>query len=376
MMPEAPGCSADGMNTAASTTVIATTAPVIWPIALRVASFGDRPSSVMMRSTFSITTIASSTTMPIASTMPNRVSWLIVKPSISMPRNVPSRATGITRVGMMVARMFCRNSSITRNTRMIASISVCTTSLIEMVTKAVLSYGLNQVTPGGKLGASSSILRAHRVGHVQRIGAGQQLDRERADRLAVELGVEAITLRAEADPGHVTERDGGAVGVGAQDDVAELLGRGEAPLGRHRGSELLAGHGRIGAQRTCRELHVLRLARRPAPDWPTGCSRAACPGLSQMRMAYSAPNCCVLPTPGTREIWSSTCEPTMSLRRSRSMCGLSEVSATTIRKPALALATTTPCWVTSAAGAASPAPPCSAPAPGRCPGRCRTRRSA
>ena len=56
-----------------------------------------------------------------------------------MPRKVPSRATGITRVGMMVARKFCRNSSITRNTSTIASISVCTTSLIEMVTKVVLS---------------------------------------------------------------------------------------------------------------------------------------------------------------------------------------------------------------------------------------------
>ena len=64
-------------------------------------------------------------------------------------------------------------------------------------------------------------------------------------------------------------------------------------------------------------------------------------------MAYSEPNCRVLPTPGTREIWSSTCEPTMSLRRSRSMAGLVDCSATTIRKPELALATTTPCWVTS-----------------------------
>jgi hypothetical protein len=35
----------------------------------------------MMRSTFSITTIASSTTMPIASTSANSVSTLIEKPS-------------------------------------------------------------------------------------------------------------------------------------------------------------------------------------------------------------------------------------------------------------------------------------------------------
>ena len=50
---------------------------VIWLIALRVASFGGSPSSAMMRSTFSTTTIASSTRMPTASTMPNMVSMLI-----------------------------------------------------------------------------------------------------------------------------------------------------------------------------------------------------------------------------------------------------------------------------------------------------------
>ncbi len=65
------------MNTATSTSVMPMMAPVIWPMALRVASRGDRPSSLMMRSTFSTTTMASSTRMPIASTMPNMVSTLI-----------------------------------------------------------------------------------------------------------------------------------------------------------------------------------------------------------------------------------------------------------------------------------------------------------
>ena len=136
---------------------MATTAPVIWPMALTVASIGDRPSSVMMRSTFSITTIASSTTMPIASTMPNSESWLMVKPIRYMPRNVPISATGITRVGMMVARRFCRKISITRNTSAIASSRVLTTSSIEICTKVELSYGLNQVTPCGNVTCSSSM---------------------------------------------------------------------------------------------------------------------------------------------------------------------------------------------------------------------------
>ena len=66
-----------------------------------------------------------------------------------------------------------------------------------------------------------------------------------------------------------------------------------------------------------------------------------------MFIAYTLPNSCVLPTPGTRAIWSSTREPMMSLNAARSRVPSSERSATTIRKPALALATTTPCWVTS-----------------------------
>lgn len=146
------------MNTAASTTVMATTAPVIWVIAFWVAAFGSRCSSLMMRSTFSITTIASSTTMPIASTIANSVSWLMVKPMAYMPKKVPSSATGITRVGITVARKFCRNSSITRNTSTMASARVCTTSSMEMRTKVVDSYGANQVTPCGKVGCSSSSL--------------------------------------------------------------------------------------------------------------------------------------------------------------------------------------------------------------------------
>ena len=93
----------------------------------------------MMRSTFSITTMASSTTMPIASTMPNKVSWLIEKCSTDSPMKVPSSATGITSVGMIVARRFCRKINMTTNTRAIASIRVFTTSMMEAVMKGVVS---------------------------------------------------------------------------------------------------------------------------------------------------------------------------------------------------------------------------------------------
>jgi hypothetical protein len=75
--PVRPPRNAIGTNTAHSTSTIATTGPVTSCIALMAASRAATCSSRMIRSTFSSTTIASSTTMPIDSTMPNSVSVLI-----------------------------------------------------------------------------------------------------------------------------------------------------------------------------------------------------------------------------------------------------------------------------------------------------------
>ena len=67
-----------------------------------VAILGASPSWLMIRSTFSTTTMASSTTMPITSTMPNMVRTLIEKPIASSVAKVPSKATGTTMVGIRV----------------------------------------------------------------------------------------------------------------------------------------------------------------------------------------------------------------------------------------------------------------------------------
>ena len=68
--PVIPLMNAQGTKTAHSTSATATTGPVTSSIAFRAASRGDKPSS-SQRSTFSTTTMASSTTIPIASTNPN-----------------------------------------------------------------------------------------------------------------------------------------------------------------------------------------------------------------------------------------------------------------------------------------------------------------
>ncbi len=127
------------MNTAFSTKTIATTGLLTSAIARRVASLESTCSCRMCRSTFSRTTIASSTTMPIASTMPNRVSELIENPNRYMPANVPISETGTASVGISVARRLCRKSHTTRKTSTIASMKVIVTSRIETRTYSLVS---------------------------------------------------------------------------------------------------------------------------------------------------------------------------------------------------------------------------------------------
>ena len=69
--------NAIGRNTADSTTAMPIRAPVIWRIPTSVAVTWSSPSSRMTRSTFSTTTMASSTSRPMASTIANMVSVLI-----------------------------------------------------------------------------------------------------------------------------------------------------------------------------------------------------------------------------------------------------------------------------------------------------------
>ena len=92
-----------------------------------------------MRSTSSTTTIASSTTMPIASTSASSETVLAEKPSASITANVPISDTGTAISGISVARKLPRNRKTTITTRMKASIRVWTTSSMLSLTKAVVS---------------------------------------------------------------------------------------------------------------------------------------------------------------------------------------------------------------------------------------------
>ena len=75
----------------------------------------------MLRSTFSTTTMASSTTMPIASTRPNSDRLLSEKPNAAITAKVPISETGMATIGMIEARQVCRNRITTSTTRIAAS---------------------------------------------------------------------------------------------------------------------------------------------------------------------------------------------------------------------------------------------------------------
>ena len=141
MTPVEPGKKAMGPKTAERTRPIPTRALVISSMDLAVASRGDNPSSLMIRSTFSTTTIASSTRRPMAMTMANMVSMLMEKPKKLNMAKVPMRTTGTAMVGTSVALRLPRKSHMIMKTRKTAMMRVLMTSLMETVIKGVVSLG-------------------------------------------------------------------------------------------------------------------------------------------------------------------------------------------------------------------------------------------
>src|SRR6266545_6042885 len=117
--------------------------------------------------------MASSTTMPIASTRPKSVSVLMENPKTLSTANVPTSDTGMVSVGISVARQSWRNTYTVSTTSAMAITSVWTTSSIDTRTNSVVLYGRVWVTPLGKLGASRAIAALHATRHLERVGAGE-----------------------------------------------------------------------------------------------------------------------------------------------------------------------------------------------------------
>jgi len=154
--PWMPPMSAMGMNTAESTSAIPTTGPETSDMALSVASRGDIPSS-MWCSTASTTTMASSTTSPMARISAKSDRVLIEKPRNGKKMKVPTSDTGTAMSGMSVARQFCRKRKTTRITSPMASAMVMAISRMPSVIGSVVSRPTSYSMSLGKRSCSSAI---------------------------------------------------------------------------------------------------------------------------------------------------------------------------------------------------------------------------
>ena len=93
--------------------------------------------------------MASSTTVPIASTRAKSVRMLSEKPAILTIAKVPSSDTIMEIEGMMVALKFCRKKNTTSTTRMMAMTSVSTTLWMAAKRKSSLVIMVTNSSPAG-----------------------------------------------------------------------------------------------------------------------------------------------------------------------------------------------------------------------------------
>ena len=155
-----PLTKAVGINTDRSTSTSPITGHVSSSMAFSAAWRRESFPASTRREQSSTTTMASSTTMAIASTRPKSVRVLMVKPIIFITANVAMRLTGMVIMGMTTARQFCRNSRITIMTMRVVSTKVTSTSSIEAVTKSDESSTILYFTPGEVLGKAFGARRA------------------------------------------------------------------------------------------------------------------------------------------------------------------------------------------------------------------------
>ena len=148
-VPDVPGMKVTGMNTAINTSVHDMTATDTSLMACRVASRASLMPFSIFAMTASTTTMASSTTVPMASTRANSVRMLSEKPAILTMAKVPSSDTIIEMEGMMVALKFCRKKNTTSTTRMMAMTSVSTTLWMAAKRKSSLVIKVTNSSPAG-----------------------------------------------------------------------------------------------------------------------------------------------------------------------------------------------------------------------------------
>ena len=215
----------------------------------------------MLRSTFSTTTMASSTTMPTASTSPNSDRLFSEKPNIAIRKKVPISETGMATSGMMAARQVCRNSTTTRTTSRIASRIVSIDGVDRLLDE--LGRVVDDVVfepCGNRLDASAMVLRmSWAVASAFEPGRLEYRDRDR--RIEVEVGVRRIVEAGQARRVPTSLSRTTAFGGLLDDDIGELFGIGQPAERLHRDLERAGLVDRRLIEDTRGDLDVLGLQR-------------------------------------------------------------------------------------------------------------------
>ena len=216
---------------------------------------------LMWRSMFSMTTIASSTTSPVASVMPNSVRVLIEKPSSLTKANVPISDTGMVIAGIIVVRQSCRKMKITRMTSTIASSKRAQHISIDSPTASVVSNANWYFMPGGKRFGQPLQFGDRLAVHFERIGIRELRNSDAHSVVPVELQIGAVIFRAQFGASDVADPHQRAVGIGLQNDVFKLRRFAQPPDRAHADLIILPGGWRL-SDLSGGDLHVLFLQAR------------------------------------------------------------------------------------------------------------------
>ena len=136
-----------GKNTTASVIEVEITAKNISLLPSNAALLMGKPNSSFLN-IFSVTTMPSSTTSPVASTIPSSVSTFMENPKMYITKNVAINDIGISIMGRIAISQFLKKKKITSTTSVKEIRSVSSTSLMALLTFFVWSInGVNSKSP-------------------------------------------------------------------------------------------------------------------------------------------------------------------------------------------------------------------------------------
>ena len=234
MTPVDPPKNTIGRKTAESTIAMPISAIWIWPIDSIVAWRGVISGfSCISRSTFSTTTIASSTSRPVARTKPKRIMVLIEIQRVE-DREGPEQHDGHgdeRDQSRPPALQEDENDEDDQDDRLHQSFHDLDHRQLDEVAGIV---GVGVVVPGRHPRRDIGDLRLDQVGGKQRVGSGLETDADAGARMAVGADSRRIIVGAEFDAGHIAEQHASTARISLDDDVAELFGGLEPRLGGHR----------------------------------------------------------------------------------------------------------------------------------------------